>query len=454
MLCVLPSQSAEAKKAVGASMQSRPDSNVLNKITAAAFDLKRERKFAESEVEFKKALELVPSADSTRVYEISAALLQIYAETKQHEKLRSFLADTQFVSFYTSRRGAQYSSAIVNTLLKQEYYSEARELATLLLPNLEWDEPVLQRNLSSPGHRICGSARASEWLPSFNLRVWSATCNENGKAEEAERLFDECIKAALNAGKERTEQYVLINSLAAIQSIDLEHFDKVDAYFETAIAAGGHLEKPPYWELISATQRLLPKNLGLASKFFTRLFPYSQDKVHEISLKLDLAKEFARHDQEDKAKQLAVEVDQVIRSCIRDKSVEAAYREHVSDKLLAGPLKANQTMLIDRLIWFPRATSCENGVREINDWTLLTTLEWNASKTGDWKLEEKLLEMKLRLLNDSETQSLVRKVHIYKKLAQLARVYEPARETIARDYEEKALTLNKELKETRGCWVP
>lgn len=456
MLGVSQSQSsnAEANKAVGASMQSSHDAHALNRITATAFDLKRERKFAESEVEFKKALELVPSADSTRVYEISAALLQIYAETKQDEKLRSFLADTQFVSFYTSRRGAQYSSAIINTWLKQEFYSEARELAAQLLPNLEWDKPLPKSNASSPGYRSCGIARASERVPSYNLRIWSATCNENGKPEEAEKLFDECIESAAKAGKEQTEQYVLINSLAAIQSIMLEHFDKVEAYFESAFAAGCHLHKPPFWELFSAAQRLLPKNLDLASKFFIRLFPYSQDKVYEVSLKLDLARELAKHNQEVRAKQLAVEVDQVIRKSIKNEFVEAAYSKHINAQLLAAPVGASETLLIDRLIWFPRATSYENGIREIDDWSVLTALGWNASKVGDLQQEEKILDMKLKLLNDSETQSMVRKVHIYKKLAQLARIGEPVRETIAKDYEEKALAMNKELKENRGCWVP
>lgn len=435
-------------------MPNNRDPNELSRVISAAEDLHKQKKYAAAEAEYKRAFKLVPSYASSRANELNARLLRLYAESKQKDRLHLFLGDKQSLSFFTSREGAQFSSAIINTWLKEGYYVEARQFAVQLLPNLQWLDEPCSPIINQPGVRSCGIHKSSESVPSYNLRVWSETCNTNGKPEEAEKLFDACIKSAIDAQKEHTEQYVLICSLAAIESVKLDHFDKVNVYFETAFAAGKDMEKPPFWELFSAAQRLLPKNLEMASTLFTKLFPYSQDKVYELTLKLDLASEFAKHNQKEKAKQLASEVDSEIRNCIDSEAVAAEYKKYVNDKVLAAPVVEREKVLIDRLIWFPRAGYFENGVREISSLTVLRALQWDAIKTADFAREKNLLKMELDLLVDSETQTQARKVYIYKKLAQLVRLIDPKNETVAADYEDKARTLNKDLKENRGCYVP
>jgi hypothetical protein len=445
---------AVGKKEVGA-MTNVHEIDELNRLIQSAEELHKQRKYTSAEEKYKAALDLPSLRTSSRFHELNALLSRLYAETNQTDKLHSVLNDQELIAFFTSKAGSQCSSAIINTWLKAGYYAEARKLAVQLMPNLQW-VPEQRKPVVNPyGGRSCGGGRtASEWIPSYNLRVWSETCNANGKPEEAERLFDECIDTAVKTRNQHTEQYVLITSLAAIQSLQLEHFEKVNSYFETAFTAGKDMVKPPYWELFSAAQKLLPKNLDMASRFYDKLLPYAQDKVYELTIKLDLATAFAKHKQIERAKSLAHEVDKEIRSDIKASAVETEYDKYIHDILNEELVDAKVTALLEKLNWFPRAAYYENGFREISDLTVLRALQWNATRTGDSAHEQNLLKMELDLLGDTVTRTLVRKVHIYKRLAQLERNITPESEDIAADFEEKAKRLNQELKETRGSWVP
>ncbi len=300
---------AQEKNPVVVEMQNKPDHSEFFRQYKAALELFKQQKYAEAEVAYKQALEMVPPEESYRVYDLNADLLCIYTQAKQLDKLHEFLHNKELLSQFASRRSAYWSSALVSAWLERGFDAEASDFAAKLITQLEWgDEP--EKDFSTPrlSTGVWKRTPAQYRRASYNVQVWAETCNKYGKPEVAEQLFDACIKAGLNSGKERTEEYAMLNSLAATQSLKLEHFPKVYGYFETALAVGKYLKKPLFGELFTAAQNLLPKNVDMAAELYTKLFPFAQDKMYVLTIKLDLAKEFAKQNQKQEAKQLAKEV--------------------------------------------------------------------------------------------------------------------------------------------------
>lgn len=423
---------------------------------SAASELLRAHHFVAAEKEFLQLLEVLPSSDLERFNQINSQLLQLYIETKQEKKLRSVLADTQLISHHSSRSSSFSLSSHIDTLLRNGFFPEALHLATRLFPHLDWEKRPLPTPTSPRDNvRVCNPRMysTSEHLPTFNLRRWTETCNANGIPEQAEILFEEFIRMANETGKHQTKQYALLVSLAANQSAELDHFALAEKYFECAFVAFAAFDQSSCIQLITVSETLLRKNVDLCSRFLARLFPFLKDSVRKCSLKLELAQEFAVHNREIEAMQLAREVDEAIETCIHNPVVKEAYRKHIDVELLSAPITKKGSLLLDRLFQFPKATNYELGVREFNDWSVLSALIWHAVGSGSFEEERELLDLKLQLLNDTETQTLTRKVTVLRRLAVVTRAINSADESIAQDFEEKAHSLNRMLRETRGCWV-